>query len=268
VISVLENGSEGLYVAFDSVEFLSQLGANFTGYFDSIQFDWKRLAGARILAINGQDPYSYVDYIAHTVSGNFLDHGVRVNSVFSSYRISPNILSQRLGDLAGPTWISQTSLTMTLVTISSATVETVTIPYLATFLGTNSNFTDSASLYVNQLYCSIKLGALTSDISWAQNCAAKNTTNGVDLKHAGARLESTLLRKLAKGAIIDKSSSNGIALPPQYVPTAPKIPGGSGVVQSFVLDNQTGVVGSDSPLMFFLRLTRQTRWIDVRRIVY
>ena len=101
VITIEENGVQGVYVAFDSVEFLSQLGTNFTGYFDSINFDWQRLAGAQVLAINGQDPYTYVDYIASTVSGNYLDHGVRVNSVFSSYRISANVLSQRVGDLCG-----------------------------------------------------------------------------------------------------------------------------------------------------------------------
>lgn len=128
------------------MEFLTQLGADFTGYFDSIQFDWKRLAGARVLQINGQDPYEYVDYIARTISGNYLDHGIRVNSVFTSYRIAPNVFSQRLGDLAGPMFISQTSLTMTLVTTNSTKVETITIPYLASLIG--ASFTDSASLYV------------------------------------------------------------------------------------------------------------------------
>lgn len=143
VITIEENGVQGVYVAFDSVEFLSQLGANFTGYFDSINFDWQSLAGAQVLAINGQDPYTYVDYIASTVSGNYLDHGVRVNSVFSSYRISPNVLSQRVGDLAGPIFISQTSLTMTLVPVNSTQAETVTIPFLAALIG--ASFTDSAS---------------------------------------------------------------------------------------------------------------------------
>ena len=64
-------------MAPDSVEFLSLLGSNFTDFFESIGFNWQRLAGAKILEIEGQDPYDYVDFIAHTVSGNFLDHGVR-----------------------------------------------------------------------------------------------------------------------------------------------------------------------------------------------
>jgi hypothetical protein len=107
---------------------------------------------------------------------------------------------------------------------------------------------------------------LTCDLSWANNCAANNATNGVDLNHAGADSKSMLLQKQAKGVIVDKSSSNGVALPPQYVPTLPQIPGGSGVIQSFVLDNQTGVVGRFA-FHVFVFLTHHTQRIDVFWIV-
>jgi hypothetical protein len=143
IISIEENGSERVYIDFASVEFLAQFGSGFSSYFDSLGFDWKRLAGAHVLEIEGQDPYAYVDHIADTVSGTYLDHGVRVNSVFTSYRISPNVFSQRLGDLAGPTFISQTSLTMKLRIVNSTGAENVEIPYLAGFMG--SPFSDSAS---------------------------------------------------------------------------------------------------------------------------
>lgn len=149
VITIEEGGTQGVFVALDSVEFLSQLGPDFTGYFDSIDFNWKRLAGAKVVQIEGQDPYDYVDHIATTVSGNYLDHGVRVNSVFSSYRISGTTFSQRLGDLAGPTDVAQTSLTLKLIPVNSTRVETVTIPYLANYLGVP--FTDGASLCVPRI---------------------------------------------------------------------------------------------------------------------
>jgi hypothetical protein len=146
IITIEKNGSEGVYIDFGTVDFFAQFGTEFSDYFVSLGFDWRRLAGAKVLEIEGQDPYAYVDHIARTVSGNFLDHGVRVNSVFTSYRISQNVISQRLGDLAGPIFISQTSLTMKLVVANSGRAETVEIPYLAGFLGTA--FSDSASLYV------------------------------------------------------------------------------------------------------------------------
>jgi len=85
IISIEVDGEQGVYVALDSVEFISLFGDEYTGYYDSIGFNWKRLAGARILSIEGQAPYDYVDKIASTVSGNYLDHGIRVNSVFTRF---------------------------------------------------------------------------------------------------------------------------------------------------------------------------------------
>lgn len=142
VISLDENGVQSLYIAPDSVELFLQLGSVFTGFFDSLNFDWQRLAGARVVQIEGQYPYDYVDHIASTVSGNYLDHGVRVNSVFTSYRISGG-LSQRVGDLAGPSFISQTTLEFQLIVVNSSQVETVTVPYLSNFIG--APFTDKES---------------------------------------------------------------------------------------------------------------------------
>src|SRR6266446_9759823 len=69
--------------------------SGFTRYYDSIGFDWKRLASAEVLRIEGMDPYDYVDLVADTVTGTYLDHGVRVNSVFTSYRLLDSSFSQR-----------------------------------------------------------------------------------------------------------------------------------------------------------------------------
>ena len=124
-----------MYVAPDSVDFISLLGTAYTSYFDSIGFDWKRLAGARVLEIQGRDAYAYADLIASTQSGNYLDHGVRVNSAFSAYRISGTAFSQRFGDIAGPAFPELESLTMKLVPVNATKPETVTIPFLASYVG-------------------------------------------------------------------------------------------------------------------------------------
>lgn len=139
-----EHGVQSVFVAPDSVEFVSLLGDDFTSFFDNIGFDFRRLAGARVLQIQGMDAYAYADLIASTESGNYLDHGVRVNSVFSSYRISGTDFSQRFGDIAGPAFPDRNSLTMTLIPVGSTKAETVTVPYLADYLG--EPFTDKASL--------------------------------------------------------------------------------------------------------------------------
>lgn len=144
MVTLEENGVQSVFVAPDSVNLIPLVGTEFTSFFDSIGFNWQRLAGARVLEIEGMDAYSYADLIANTESGNFLDHGVRVNSVFSSYRISGTDFSQRFGDIAGPQFPDRNSLTVKLIPVNSTKSEVVSIPYLANYVG--AVFTDQASL--------------------------------------------------------------------------------------------------------------------------
>ena len=139
-----KNGAQNIFVAPDAVEFVSLLGTDFTDFFDSINFNWQRLAGAKVLQIEGRDAFDYADLIASTQSGNYLDHGVRFNSVFSSYRISGTDFSQRFGDIAGPAFPDKNTLTVKLIPVNSTRAETVAIPFLASYLG--APFTDKASL--------------------------------------------------------------------------------------------------------------------------
>ena len=130
-----KNGVEGVFVVPDLVQFIPLVGKGYTDLLASLGFNWKRLAGARVLAIEGKSPYAYADFIAATQSGNYLDHGVRVNSVFSSYRISGNDFSQRFGDIGGPVFPDLQSLTMTLQLVNSTKSEKVTIPFVSSFGG-------------------------------------------------------------------------------------------------------------------------------------
>ncbi|KAF8813458.1 hypothetical protein BYT27DRAFT_7180997 [Phlegmacium glaucopus] len=226
-----EQGEQNLFVAPDSVEFLSLLGSEFTGFFDSIHFNWQRLAGAKVLQIEDMDPFDYVDLIARTVSGNFLDHGVRVNSVITSYRISGTAFSQRLGDLAGPLTVVQNSLKVQLQTVNSTKVETVIIPFLADYIG--APFTNKASF-------------------WANNCVANSATNGVDLRGSLSNFVQKT-RKQPVASIIDPSHISALGLPGPFLPTAPPVNGSEDVIKSFILPgNKTGVmfVGSFAPTDF------------------
>ncbi|KAI1785485.1 hypothetical protein LXA43DRAFT_1115864 [Ganoderma leucocontextum] len=114
VVTLKQNGAEleGVFVVPDLAEFIALLGSNFTDSYASAKFDWTWLAGARVLEIEGKDPYADAEHVAHTQAGNYLDHGVRVNSVFSSYCISGTDCSQRFGDLAGSVLPDLDSLTM------------------------------------------------------------------------------------------------------------------------------------------------------------
>ena len=135
----------GVFIAPDSVELFNQLGNDFTGILDAKGFDWKRLAGAEVIEIAGLPVRHYIDKIARTVSGNYLDHNIRVNSVVSSYRISDTSWSQRLGDHASELFLKQTSLEFLLVPVKSTSGarELVNVPFISSFIG--EDFTDGAS---------------------------------------------------------------------------------------------------------------------------
>jgi len=143
VVSLSVDGREDVYIAPDAVEFISLLPSSFANYYKSIGFDWQRLAGARVLRIEGMDPYEYVDWVADTVTGTYLDHGVRVNSVFTGYRLSGSLFSQRFGDLAGRTFNPIENLTFLLYPVGATQPETVTVPFLDVFMG--NRFSDRHS---------------------------------------------------------------------------------------------------------------------------
>ncbi|KAI0267449.1 hypothetical protein BC834DRAFT_78050 [Gloeopeniophorella convolvens] len=217
-----------VFITPDSVEFLTLLGPDFTNFFAAKNFAWQRFAGAKVLSIGGLAPFDYIDKIAREVSGNYLDHNVRVNSVVSSYRISGTDFSQRLGDLAGPVFITQTSLEFTLIPVNSTKSEVVDFPFVADFTG--SPFTDGPSY-------------------WANNCAANNATNGVDRKNAGPSPDTTLQPgaeppRLARAAIFDPAPpKSAVGLPGPFLPTLTPTNGSTGVIKSFVLPgNKTGVM--------------------------
>ncbi|KAM5545927.1 hypothetical protein V8D89_000053 [Ganoderma adspersum] len=226
IATLEQNGAEGVYVVPDLDQFIPLLGSNFTGYYESAKFDWKRLAGARVVEIEGKDPYAYAERVAHTQSGNYLDHGVRVNSVFSSYRISGTSYSQRFGDLAGSAFPDKDTLTMKVHVVNATRPETIKIPFLASYSGTP--FTNGADF-------------------WAKNCVPNAQTNGIDYKNTGemeklVKRSPQRARKMAKASRIDKQKV-AVGLPTQFEPTAPKLNGSEGVIKSYILpDGKTGVM--------------------------
>ncbi|CUA67231.1 hypothetical protein RSOLAG22IIIB_07285 [Rhizoctonia solani] len=220
VVALEKNGSQDIYIAPDAVEFLSLLGSNFTSYYDQKGFNWKKYAGAKVLTIEGLPAWAYVNLVATTQSGNWLDHNIRVNSVLSSYRITSNAWAQRLGDLAGTLFPDKDSLTMTVIpTGTGAKPEVVKFDYRANYLG--APFVDGRSY-------------------WAANCVATSTTNGVDYRgtQGGAqKVSRPKLRPMAMsvdGGIPEGSISDVL---PKYVA------GGDGQLKAYILaDNKTGVL--------------------------
>ena len=146
IISLFEDGEYNVYIAPDVVDFISLIGQNFTNLYDKVDFDWKRLAGAKVIEVENLKVYDYIDYLATTQAGLFLDHGARVNSVFTSYRFINSTWSQRLGGFANRRFPEQDYLTMEVMTIGANVTEKVHVPYFASYSG--APFTDQTSLQV------------------------------------------------------------------------------------------------------------------------
>ncbi|KAF8607363.1 hypothetical protein BDV93DRAFT_553079, partial [Ceratobasidium sp. AG-I] len=224
VVALEKNGLQDIYIAPDAVEFISLLGSNYTSYYDQKGFNWKKYAGAKVLTIEGLPAWAYVNLIATTRSGNWVDHNIRVNSVISSYRVTSNAWAQRLGDIAGALFPDKDSLTMAVIPATpGAKLETVKFDYRSNYLG--APFTDGPSY-------------------WAANCVAKSTTNGVDYRAtqgAAKKMSRPDLRPIAMS--VDAGAPEGIALPEPYLPSVPIVAGGNGQLKAYVLsDNKTGVL--------------------------
>jgi hypothetical protein len=136
---------DDVFIAPNSVELLDKIGNGFTSFFAEKGFNWKRLAGAKVIEISGLPALEYIDEIAETVTGTYLDHNVRVNSVVSSYRIVGSDWSQRLGDHASQLFVKQTSLDILLIPEGSPSgaSEMVTVPFVAALIG--NDFSDGSS---------------------------------------------------------------------------------------------------------------------------
>jgi hypothetical protein len=128
---------KGIYIAPDIVTLFESTGPDFTAFYEEKGFDWKRLAGARVHKIGGLPAWEYIDYISDNVVGNFLDHNVRVNSVFSSYAIQGSVHKQSLGFLASRNFLMETSLEFTLVPVNTTSKEPecVKVPFVALYRG-------------------------------------------------------------------------------------------------------------------------------------
>ncbi|KAF8598569.1 hypothetical protein BDV93DRAFT_498597 [Ceratobasidium sp. AG-I] len=201
--------------------------------------------GARIVSINGQEPWAAVDAYA-AVSGRYQAHTTRQNSFFSSYQLQTYQMGG-FAQLSLPP--SNNTVTLTLVRNGTNVEESYKVPYLSK-IGTGTiKFSDSKSL-------------------WANNCLPTEDTNGYDERdtsnsaHAGVQLRSTLARRahakparfqsdpivphviggrqMAVSSIMVDGPQFDVALPSELLP--PKSLSGVSVMQWHVLDDKKTAV--------------------------
>ncbi|KAI0343270.1 hypothetical protein BDW22DRAFT_1413290 [Trametopsis cervina] len=203
------------------------------------------LSGAKVLLINGADPFVAVNSNAQ-IAGSFQPLGTRQNGFFSSYNRGESGWSYILGNFAQLSLPLFDSATLTILRNGHILPETITLPYRSR-IGTSAvAWTDSASFRQN-------------------NCVAIDGTNGVNLNDPSnplrkrdddvplisafrqqAPVSPADARKHPMNAILDTAPVQDVALPPGLVPTNP-VSGSTGVSEFHLLaDGKTGVLALGS----------------------
>ncbi|KAG8680915.1 hypothetical protein FRC09_017881, partial [Ceratobasidium sp. 395] len=189
--------------------------------------------GARVVSINGKDPWTVVDENA-AVNGGYQAKTTRQNAFFSSYQRAASEWSYRLGDFAQ--WslpVRGDSVTLRLVRSGTNTEEEYVVPYLSRVGSATVAFTDAKSL-------------------WANNCVATSSTNGAsyyDKVQSKAKATPDKPRfqpdpviapvidgkRQAISGLVADGPLFDITLPSRLAPPTPVT--GSGALQFYMLDD-------------------------------
>ncbi|KAL1695448.1 hypothetical protein GGG16DRAFT_45350 [Schizophyllum commune] len=231
--------------AFDvaSVEF----GEDISFWQEALPGDLKgnlhKLSGAKVLAINGENPWVAVNANA-AVAGGYQGLATRQNGFFASYRASAD-WDYMLGNFAQLTHPLVDSVDLILQLANETQSIALTLPYRSRFSSAAVNFTDSASYRAN-------------------NCVATNHTNGrdvyqTDLAEAEDYVPASLARvqqqpalpardrRHAVNVVMDAAPYADVALPEAIRPSVPALNESYSVAQFYKLnESDTGVLALGS----------------------
>ncbi|KAI0758411.1 hypothetical protein BD413DRAFT_655923 [Trametes elegans] len=190
---------------------------------DALKGKLSSLSGARVLAINGEDPLAAVDANAQ-IAGGYQGLSTRQNGFFASYNSAVTGWTYIMGNFAQQSLPLVDAVTLTVQLTNSSEPQTITLPYRSRISKSAKQWTDSASFRQN-------------------NCVAIPGTNGVDVKYRQAPVPQGIdTRKLRLDVILDATPLQNIALPPELIPRKP-LAGSTGVTQFHLLDDgKTGVL--------------------------
>ncbi|KAK0212757.1 hypothetical protein DFS33DRAFT_1249679 [Desarmillaria ectypa] len=198
------------------------------------------LSGARVLLIDGQDPFVAVNANAQ-VTGSYQSLGTRQNSFFASYHRGRDGWEYMMGNFAQQTHPLVDAVELTIQRANSTSIDTVTIPYMSRFGSNSKNFTDFESYRAN-------------------NCLAGKHTNGYDAYGDGLDVEKPIAyfqqqppvdprdaRRHPMNVIVDALPPTDIKLPEELKPTQPALNESYSVAQFYLLDDKiTGVLALGS----------------------
>ncbi|GBE83957.1 hypothetical protein SCP_0510160 [Sparassis crispa] len=234
-------GFQDVYIAPEawtvaSTEFADQIDVWQDALPTGLKGQLSSLSAAKVLLINGLDPFIAIDDNAH-VTGSYQGFGTRQNSFFSSYGRSASGWNYMMGNFAQLSLPLADSATLTIQRHDSSAVENITLPYRSRISSSAVNWTDSISFRQN-------------------NCIAVEDTNGVDIyttkqdssfltPGTPSQQQPFSLKRTPKhlmNELLDVARHQNVELPAERVPASP-LNGSSGVAQFFMLDdNMTGIL--------------------------
>ncbi|KIY48535.1 hypothetical protein FISHEDRAFT_43153 [Fistulina hepatica ATCC 64428] len=205
VLLVDETGAQDIYIAPEAYEVASSAFPDQLDIWEDALGDnltLESLSGAKVVLINGEDPWAAVDANA-AVAGSFQSVGTRQNGYFASYVVVQSYWKYVLGQFAQLSLPLNDSVTMTVQLTNSTSNDTFTLPYLSEF-GTDSVAFTNATTF------------------WENNCVATASTNGADVYDTSSRRRRNDPETNGKRPLIsetlDLNSAPTIAMPSSLQP--------------------------------------------------
>lgn len=100
--------------------------------FSTIGYNLSELAGAQVMAIEGQSPWDYLDQVAGPASGTYQDPEQRVNYQLASYTSIFGGLGIAPGQFAQTTSFDKDNITLSVKTVDGQETDIVS-PWLSTY---------------------------------------------------------------------------------------------------------------------------------------
>ncbi|KAJ6499204.1 hypothetical protein C8R45DRAFT_1061350 [Mycena sanguinolenta] len=250
VLLTSEDGMQNVHIAPEAFAIASKEFPDQIDFWqDSLPGDLKgqlaSLSGAKVLEINGQDPFVAVNESAQT-AGGYQAFGTRQNMFFSSYSRGARSWTYNMGNFAQQVHPLNDFVELAVQRVNSTGIDHITLPYRSRIGSTVRNFTDSASYRTNM-------------------CTSVTGTNGFNLYEVGslhayqrtippaAYFEQQPIqisrhdRKHPINVMLDATPASDADLPEELLPLPIPLNESYSVAQFYLLqDNITGVLALGS----------------------
>ncbi|KAF9049822.1 hypothetical protein BJ165DRAFT_1454055 [Panaeolus papilionaceus] len=251
VLITNENGGQDVHIApeaftVSSAEFKEQMSAWQSDLPYPLRGQLESLSGAKVLLINGEDPFIAVNKNTET-TGGYQSFGTRQNSFFASYHSGAAGWEYYMGNFAQHVHPLTDEVELTVQRTGRKTRDTFKIPYYSRLGSPSKAFTDSASYR-------------------AKNCVATDKTNGKDYYSTNFNIDAhrQFLPPIATyqqqpavspeeyyrhpmNVILDGLPPTDIPLPEHLRPEVPALNSSYSVSQFYLLDDGiTGVLALGS----------------------